>query len=133
MGILLYPLFWLGVYPAGLPCYNPLTFYDLETCVTRFRYEEWKTPNKVVEKLQAAVKKYSGRDIIQDSIQKRELVTWVNDEGNKVRARFVKLVKTEVTLQRAGSGNAVDYPLAKLSTESQKLAKTLAQKYGAAK
>ena len=29
---------------------------DLETCVTRFRYEEWKTPNKVVEKLQAAVK-----------------------------------------------------------------------------
>ena len=35
MGILLYPLFWLGVYPAGLPCYNPLTFYDLETCVTQ--------------------------------------------------------------------------------------------------
>ena len=45
----------------------------------------------------------------------------------------MKLGKTEVTLQRAGSGNAVDYPLAKLSTESQKLAKSLAQKYGAAK
>ena len=51
--------------------------------------------------------------------------TWVNTEGNQVKAGFVRLEETSVVLLLE-SGKEYPYPLTKLSPESQALAKKLA-------
>jgi hypothetical protein len=51
--------------------------------------------------------------------------TWVNSEGNQVKAGFVRLEETSVVLLLE-NGNEYPYPLEKLSAESQALAKKLA-------
>ena len=51
--------------------------------------------------------------------------TWVNTEGNQVKAKFVRLEETSVVLLLE-SGKEFPYALAKLSPESQALAKKLA-------
>lgn len=51
--------------------------------------------------------------------------TWVNTEGNQVKAGFVRLESTSVVLLLE-SGKEYPYPLDKLSAESQALAKKLA-------
>ena len=51
--------------------------------------------------------------------------TWVNTEGNQVKAGFVRLDEASVVLLLE-SGKEYPYPLSKLSPESQALAKKLA-------
>jgi hypothetical protein len=52
---------------------------------------------------------------------------WTNSSGQKVRAAVVRLTPTAVTFKLAG-GKVVDYPLSKLSSESQDELRELADK-----
>lgn len=52
---------------------------------------------------------------------------WTNSSGQKVRAAVIRLTPTAVTFKLAG-GKVVDYPLGKLSSESQEALRELADK-----
>ncbi len=56
-----------------------------------------------------------------------KILPWTNVDGNKLEAAFVSSDGTHVTLKKA-DGSEFEYPLAKLSAESQKQAKELAAK-----
>jgi len=56
-----------------------------------------------------------------------KILSWTNLDGNTLKAGFVSSDGTNVTLKKEG-GSEFNYPLAKLSQESQKQAKDLAAK-----
>lgn len=61
----------------------------------------------------------TGSDAMADKVH-----TWVNVEGKKLEASFISTDGTNVALKMT-NGNDINYPLAKLSPESQALAKQL--------
>lgn len=54
------------------------------------------------------------------------IMSWTNAEGKTIKAGFVRLDGENVVLRMPANGQEVPYPLAKLSDESQKLARDCA-------
>jgi len=107
----------------------------LKECIVRVPYEEWKNDSKATRKVKDAIKKYEKENeetsdsssSLKSSTYKppAPLKDWTNSEGKTVKARFIKLNEDSVTLKTA-TGKQVDYPLDKLSSESQAQAKASA-------
>ncbi len=104
-----------------------ITDAGLEYHVLSVRYESWKEESKTMRHIKKQLKesKLKLDDLKKKSAPKAPpFQTWTNAEGKKIKAQFVGLSGSDVTL-KIPSGKKVSYPLDKLSESSQKLAKSL--------
>ncbi len=92
------------------------------------RYEAWKESSKAMRSIKKSLKEQEveAQETAQEIAAANKPVyhQWKNAEGKTITAQFVKLSDDNVTLKMR-SGKQVNYPMGKLNTASQDLAKSL--------
>ncbi len=103
------------------------------------RYESWKKASKTMRNIKKVLKekeseivgsaKESEKKVTEDKDEDAEEVEyrlWKNASGKRIKAHFLGLSDDKVSL-RMPNGKSVKYPMSKLSSESQELAKSLSE------
>ena len=91
------------------------------------RYEAWKESSKAMRNIKKSLKaqKAEAQETAQEIAANKPVYhQWKNTEDKTITAQFVKLSDDNVTLKMR-SGKQVDYPMVKLNSASQDLAKSL--------